>query len=46
MTTILRFWRNLTKEEKSEIKSKHNIKVVTFHFIEELYLESLQITDN
>lgn len=46
MTEQLKFWKNLTKEEKQEIKIKYNIKVVTYEFIENLYLESKQITDN
>jgi len=46
MKDILRFWRDLSKESKQEIKSKHNVKVVDYAFIEELYLESIQITDN
>jgi len=46
MTEILRFWRDKTKEEKSEIKSEHNIKVVSYDFIEKRYLESIHITDN
>lgn len=41
MTNQLRYWRDLSKEEKELIKDKHNIKVVTYDFIETIYLESL-----
>lgn len=46
MKDILRFWRDLSKESKQEIKSKHDVKVVTYSFIEERYLESVKTTDN
>lgn len=40
MTNELRYWRNLSKEQKEQIKKDHNIKVVTYDFIQKLYLES------
>jgi len=46
MIQILRFWRDKSREEKDEIKSIHNVKVVTYDFIERLYLELKQTTDN
>ncbi len=44
MRECLVYWREISKEEKEEIKTSHNIKVVTYDFIESIYLESLQIT--
>lgn len=41
MTEILRFWRDLSKEQKSELKNTFNVKVITYDFIKERYLESL-----
>lgn len=41
MTEILRFWRDLSKEQKSQLKSVNNVKVVTYDFIKSRYLESL-----
>jgi hypothetical protein len=46
MKEILRFWRDKSREEKQEIKSSHNVKVVTYSFIEKHYLESIKTTDN
>lgn len=39
MTEILRFWRDLPKESKSELKSKHNITTVTYSFIKMVWEE-------
>jgi len=33
MREILMFWRNLTKQQKAELKKKHGVKVVSFEFI-------------
>lgn len=46
MKEILRFWRDKSKDEKQELKSSHNVKVVTYEFIERLYLESVKTTEN
>lgn len=37
MKPQLRYWRDLTKSERTEIKQLHNIKVVTFDFICKVY---------
>jgi len=34
----LKYWRDLTKQQKAELKIKHGVKVVTFEFIEKIYL--------
>lgn len=41
MTDILRFWRNKSSAEKEQIKKDYNIKVITYKFIQEIYLESI-----
>lgn len=43
MINILRFWRNKSIAEKEQIKKDHNIKVITYKFIQELYLEKHQL---
>jgi len=35
----LRYWRSLSEQEKQALKDKHNITIVTFSFIEKVYLE-------
>lgn len=37
MTAELKHWKSLTKEQKAQIKQKHNITKVTFQFIEKVY---------
>lgn len=37
MRSELKYWRDLSKDEKSRLKSEHNIKVVTFQFIKLIY---------
>lgn len=39
MTEILRYWRDLSKEQKQEIKSKYGIKVMTYKDIKNIYNE-------
>lgn len=39
MTDILRWWRDLSKDQKQQFKKEHNVKVVTYQFIKKLYLE-------
>lgn len=39
MPEILRFWRDLTKESKDQLKSKHNIQTVTYDFIKMVWEE-------
>lgn len=41
MTNELRYWRDLPKEAKDQIKKDHNIKFITYKFIQTLYLESI-----
>ena len=33
----LKYWRDLSKEEKSRLKSEHNIQTVTYEFIQNIY---------
>lgn len=33
----LRYWRDLSKEERAIFKQKHGIKIVTFEFILKCY---------
>ncbi len=40
MTEILRFWRDKTKEQKQEIKSKYGIKTMTYADIQKIYNEN------
>lgn len=40
MTNELRYWRDLSKEVKEQIKKDYNIKVITYDFIKSRYLES------
>lgn len=40
MTEILRYWRDLSKDQKAEIRSKHGIPVMTYQKIKELYNEN------
>ncbi len=37
MKEQLRYWRDLSKQNKKEIKERYSITVVTFEFIEKLY---------
>ena len=39
MRPQLKYWTNLTKEEKQKIMQEKNIKVVTFKDIEKIYFE-------
>jgi lysine/ornithine N-monooxygenase len=39
MKCYLKYWRDLSKQEKQALKTKHNIKVVSFEFIEIIYNE-------
>lgn len=39
MPEILRFWRDLPKELKAELKSKHNITIVNYHWIKMVWDE-------
>lgn len=39
MPEILRLWRDLPKESKAELKSKHNIQTVTYSFIKMVWKE-------
>lgn len=39
MRKELKYWRDLSKQEKSRLKLEHNIKVVTFEFIKSIYKE-------
>lgn len=38
MTEILRYWRDLSKEEKQSIMKSKNIKAITFEQIKDIYL--------
>ena len=40
MTEILRFWRNKSKSEKEEIKTKYGIKTMTYADIQKIYNEN------
>ena len=40
MTLVLRLWRNKTKEQKEEIKTKYGIKVMTYDHIKNIYNEN------
>jgi len=33
----LKWWRDLSKQHKAELKARHQIKKVTFHWIESIY---------
>jgi len=33
MRPQLKYWRDLTKQKKAELKKKHGVKVVSFEFI-------------
>lgn len=37
MKEQLRYWRDLSKEERQQLKDKHGVKVVTFEFILKCY---------
>lgn len=39
MRQYLLWWRDLTKESKAEVKSKHNITIVTYSFIKMVWEE-------
>lgn len=39
MRKYLLWWRDLKKESKAELKSKHNIQVVTYSFIKMVWEE-------
>lgn len=39
MKETLRFWRDLPKESKAELKSKHNITTVTYFWIKMVWEE-------
>lgn len=39
MTEILRYWRDLPKEEKQSIMKSKNIKAITFEHIKSVYLD-------
>lgn len=41
MKEQLKYWRDLTKQQKATIKAEHNIKIVTFEFICEIYLKNV-----
>jgi len=38
MRPQLKYWRDLTPQQKAELKIKHGIKTVSFEFIEKMYL--------
>jgi len=38
MKEKLKYWRDLTPQQRAELKSKHNVKTVSFEFIEKVYL--------
>jgi len=33
----LKWWRDLSKQQKAELKARHQIKTVTFEWIESVY---------
>lgn len=37
MRNDLKYWRDLSKQEKQAIMDEHNVKVVTFEWIEKIY---------
>jgi len=37
MTVILRFWRDMPKEEKQEMKTKYEIRTITYSDIQLIY---------
>jgi len=37
MKPQLKYWRSLSKQQKAELKARHQIKIVTFHWIESVY---------
>lgn len=39
MRKYLIFWRDLAKESKAELKSKHNITTITYTFIKMVWEE-------
>ena len=41
MRPQLKYWRDLSKQQKATIKAEHNIKTVTFEFICEIYLKKV-----
>lgn len=38
MKEQLRYWRDLTPQQRAELKQKNGVKVVLFEFIEKMYL--------
>ncbi len=40
MKQILRYWRDLSRQEKQSLMTERNIKSITFDQIEEIYLEN------
>jgi len=40
MTEILRYWRDLTKQQRQEIKTRIGVTVMTYEKIKDLYNEN------
>lgn len=40
MPIVLRYWRDLSKEQKQQIKSKYGITVITYADIQKIYNEN------